>query len=109
MLFPAVVVMEALAGPAVAEPSMRFSRMTTTRDLFGLGRRDEDAAYTPATTFCGVGTTCAEACGAGFEMCGKIPEQTRCYNPTAGETCCAEGRKLIVPGLPPAYVGLHAC
>lgn len=93
MLFPAVVVMAALAGPAVAEPPVRFSRMVT-HDLFGLARRGDDAAYAPATTFCGVGKTCAEACGAGYDVCGKVPKQTRCYNPAAGESCCAEGREF---------------
>jgi len=35
---------------------------------------------------CGVGNTCAEACGPGYEQCGT--SSLNCYNPVAGETCC---------------------
>jgi len=33
---------------------------------------------------CGVGATCAEACGTGWETCDHDPY---CYNPTAGDVC----------------------
>ena len=35
------------------------------------------------TTLCGTGSSCAEACGAGYEQCG--PNFGYCYKPSAGE------------------------
>lgn len=48
--------------------------------------------YPPQSTSCKpTGTTCAESCGSGYVQCGK-PDNgaAHCYNPAAGETCCAD-------------------
>ncbi|KAL5614346.1 hypothetical protein BROUX41_004452 [Berkeleyomyces rouxiae] len=62
-----------------------FTRMSYPQ---GLLRRDA-SGYEPEVTSCGKGTTCAEACGAGYQTCSSSDKKSHCYNPAAGETCCA--------------------
>jgi hypothetical protein len=40
------------------------------------------------TNECGAGNNCVEACGQGFINCW---DDNYCFNPSAGETCCANG------------------
>ncbi|KAM7187161.1 hypothetical protein V8F20_011086 [Naviculisporaceae sp. PSN 640] len=48
--------------------------------------------YSPEFGACGIGLTCAEACGNGFEACSaKETSLLFCYNPGAGQTCCPGG------------------
>lgn len=48
--------------------------------------------YNPEFGVCGIGLTCAEACGDGFETCSaKETSLLFCYNPGAGQTCCPGG------------------
>lgn len=90
----------AVAGQAIAEPvsqphQMNLAKMSV-RDIFGLQRRD-DGEYQPSETLCGSGSTCAEACGKGFEQCGSKDDQVHCFNPTVGQKCCqgaSNGSKL---------------
>ncbi|KAK8090707.1 hypothetical protein PG994_000212 [Apiospora phragmitis] len=84
----------ALAGHAIAEPAPQPYQMNvgkmSVKDIFGLQRRD-DGEYQPTETLCGSGTTCAEACGQGFEQCGSQDDQVHCFNPTVGQKCCQGG------------------
>ncbi|KAK8011211.1 hypothetical protein PG990_010176 [Apiospora arundinis] len=82
----------AVAGHAIAEPvpqprQMNLAKMSV-RDIFGLQRRD-DGEYQPSETLCGSGSTCAEACGKGFEQCGSKDDQVHCFNPAVGQKCCS--------------------
>ncbi|KAK7981998.1 hypothetical protein PG996_009687 [Apiospora saccharicola] len=83
----------ALAGHAIAEPVPQHYQLNvakmSVRDIFGLQRRDDGGEYQPSDTQCGSGTTCAEACGAGFEQCGSKDDEIHCFNPKAGQTCCS--------------------
>lgn len=74
-----VAAMEGLGKPTLAKMSVK--------DML-LGKRQVDGGYQPDTTFCGVGTTCAEACGAGYEQCASNDEQTHCFNSGSSQTCC---------------------
>lgn len=93
MLFRAVstVVVAALAGQAMAEPVSKPYKLPlakmSVKEIFGLSRRD-DTGYQPTQTLCGTGTTCAEACGTGFEQCASKDNQIHCFDPTAKQTCC---------------------
>ncbi|KAK8051445.1 hypothetical protein PG993_002830 [Apiospora rasikravindrae] len=97
MLFNALspLAFVALAGHAIADPAPQPYQMDvakmSVRDIFGLQRRDDGGEYQPAETLCGSGTTCAEACGKGFEQCGSQDDQVHCFNPTVGQTCCQGG------------------
>ncbi|KKF96200.1 hypothetical protein CFO_g1457 [Ceratocystis platani] len=70
---------------SVSVSATEFTRMSYPE---GLLRRDS-SGYEPEVTSCGKGTTCAEACGAGYETCSSSDKKSHCYNPAAGETCCA--------------------
>lgn len=80
------VAMLAFASTAVAESPMY---KMSTRQLFGIVRRQDDGAYVPDQAACNNGATCAEACGAGFEQCKAVSEaDVHCYNKGAGHICC---------------------
>ncbi|KAL2141286.1 hypothetical protein VTI28DRAFT_2621 [Corynascus sepedonium] len=81
-----------LAANVAAEPMPYKPSMmrTSTRDLFGVVRRQDDSGYQPDQEQCGEGSTCAEACGAGYEVCTSKDKLTHCYNPTVGEICCPD-------------------
>ncbi|KAJ9136439.1 hypothetical protein NKR23_g9867 [Pleurostoma richardsiae] len=82
----------AVASQAVAElmPYKPMKMSMSVREMFGVVRRD-DSGYQPTQTFCGMGQTCAEACGAGFDMCASDDQQIHCYNPGASQLCCPDG------------------
>lgn len=91
MLFTTIAV-AALAGHAVAvegawKPYKPALARMSAKDML-LGRRQEDGGYQPDTTFCGTGTTCAEACGAGYEQCASADDQVHCYDAGSSQTCC---------------------
>ncbi|KAL2266971.1 hypothetical protein VTJ83DRAFT_4248 [Remersonia thermophila] len=80
-----------LATGVAAEPLRPYKPSMlkmSTRSLFGVMRRDEVPGYQPATEVCGVGPTCAAACGAGYETCSSGDDEVHCFNPSAGEVCC---------------------
>lgn len=79
----------ALAVGVAAEPKPYKPQLmkTSVRDLFGVVRRDIPG-YQPTEAVCGTGTTCAEACGAGYETCASKDDEIHCFNPTVAETCC---------------------
>ncbi|KAK4245241.1 hypothetical protein C7999DRAFT_34413 [Corynascus novoguineensis] len=81
-----------LAANVAAEPMPYKPSMmrTSTRDLFGVVRRQDDSGYQPDQEQCSEGNTCAEACGAGYEVCTSKDKLTHCYNPTVGEICCPD-------------------
>lgn len=53
--------------------------------------RRETLGYSPETTKCGAGNTCAEACGAGFAECPSNDGVSHCFNPEAKQNCCQDG------------------
>ncbi|KAI1327505.1 hypothetical protein F5Y16DRAFT_399286 [Xylariaceae sp. FL0255] len=84
-----------LAAQAIAEPVRHpyqpsLARMST-REMLGLDRRTLEAGYSPGEQLCGVGQTCAEACGEGFEQCASKDSFTHCYDPTSRQICCPGG------------------
>ncbi|KAH8680868.1 hypothetical protein BX600DRAFT_504617 [Xylariales sp. PMI_506] len=67
-------------------------KMSVRNVLSGLHRRDNDtSAYQPDAVFCGMGTTCSEACGYGFATCPSLQNEVHCYNASALQTCCPSG------------------
>jgi hypothetical protein len=84
MLFRAATALALLAATAQASTSFMISE----RELFGLQRRDN--GYQPTQTFCGMGSTCAEACGKGFEMCPSTDNAIHCYNLDVKQVCCSD-------------------
>ncbi|KAM7198500.1 hypothetical protein V8F33_005006 [Rhypophila sp. PSN 637] len=74
---------------AQAELSYSF-RSGPNPVAFELHRRQD--GYNPEFGTCGIGPTCAEACGDGFESCSAREKSFLfCYNPGAGQTCCPGG------------------
>ncbi|KAF5007449.1 hypothetical protein FDECE_6211 [Fusarium decemcellulare] len=53
--------------------------------------RRSTPGYQPEQSTCGDGSTCAEACGQGYESCPSNDDSTHCYNPLAKQTCCSDG------------------
>lgn len=72
------------AEPTPYQPSMMKA---SSRSLFGVVRRQE-LGYQPEQAVCGAGTTCEQACGAGYTTCSSADSQVHCFNPAAGEVCC---------------------
>ncbi len=90
MLFQtaSALALAALAA-AATEPAMM---MMSTRELFGLDRRaGPDNGYLPTQKGCGTGTTCAQACGAGFDTCASNDKLFHCYNVGIKQVCCSDG------------------
>ncbi len=59
--------------------------------VIGLSKREDN--YHPEYNFCGLGKSCQEACGDGFEECMSTqPATLFCHNPGAGQTCCHGGQ-----------------
>ena len=82
----------AVASHVIAEP-MPYKPVKLTmsvREMFGIVGRD-DSGYTPTQQYCGMGATCAEACGAGFDQCASKDKSIHCYNTAAAQTCCPDG------------------
>lgn len=82
----------AFAANVAAEPMPYKPTMmkTSTRALFGVVRREEQPGYQPEEASCGNGSTCEEACGAGYQTCASVDSQIHCFNPTVGELCCPD-------------------
>ncbi|KAI1174636.1 hypothetical protein F4777DRAFT_377946 [Nemania sp. FL0916] len=66
-----------------------LARMST-RNILGLHRRVIEG-YSPTEHICGVGDTCAEACGKGFRQCASKDGAAHCYNYLEKQTCCPGG------------------
>lgn len=74
------------AEPAPYKPAnMKMS----TREMFGVVRRDDAPGYIPEQAACNLGATCEEACGAEFKTCASSDKQVHCFNPSA-EICCPD-------------------
>lgn len=93
MLFSALAVSSLFVAVAVAGPEpapYRVGPMMSSNPAHGLAKRQ--AGYQPTQHYCnGPGDTCASACGAGFVTCASNDDQTHCYDPSAGYTCCTDG------------------
>ncbi|KAF2968440.1 hypothetical protein GQX73_g5140 [Xylaria multiplex] len=84
------LVSQTLAEPAREPYQPKFARMST-RSILGLQRRAPEG-YSPTEQLCGVGDTCAEACGKGFSQCASKDGLAHCYNRLKKQTCCPNGR-----------------
>lgn len=84
----------AFASQALAKPEPMpykpVKAFISTRDIFGLDRRDTDA-YSPYQSICGAAATCAQACGDAFDQCASSDNQMHCYNVQSNESCCPDG------------------
>ncbi|KAH7375144.1 hypothetical protein B0T11DRAFT_323213 [Plectosphaerella cucumerina] len=81
----------ALASTAVAQQARVFTRASQSIGQFGIFGRQTDG-YQPEDEVCGgEGSTCAEACGSGYEQCSSSDSAVHCFNPADGESCCASG------------------
>jgi hypothetical protein len=87
-VFAATALLALAAGTEAARQKPYMVARAPAMSLFGLMRRDTDG-YTPETELCGDGSTCAEACGSGFEQCASNDNNNHCFNPTVGDTCCS--------------------
>ena len=74
---------------SLSEPRPYFLRAISSNQLFGLVKRQ--AGYAPSSVDCGVGATCAEACGPNFVQCPSNDGQLHCFDPSVKETCCTNG------------------
>ncbi|ERT02601.1 hypothetical protein HMPREF1624_00902 [Sporothrix schenckii ATCC 58251] len=82
----------AAASQVVAEPQPYAARkLMSVRDMFGVVRRDGADSYTPSQSYCGIGETCAQACGAGYETCSSTDDAIHCYDPSNQQVCCPDG------------------
>ena len=83
----------AAASQAVAEPQPYAARkLMSVRDMFGAVRRDGAAdSYSPSQSYCGLGETCAQACGAGYATCASTDDAIHCYDPSNQQVCCPDG------------------
>jgi hypothetical protein len=75
------------AALAASQPAMMAGMPLD--EAFGLSKRQ--SGYYPSSSFCGRGDTCAEACGAGSEMCSSTDGSLHCYRPDRKQTCCPNG------------------
>ena len=88
--------------PLPLQPHIRFStpipitKSTQHGAAANLSPRGA-SSYSPATDLCGMGTTCVEACGSGFQTCpsGDGDQLLHCFDPGVGQTCCADGSGSI--------------
>ncbi|OAA54835.1 hypothetical protein SPI_08706 [Niveomyces insectorum RCEF 264] len=91
-----VALLSAVAAHAAPEPApymphnARTAKLMSVRDMFGVAARADDG-YTPSQSLCGLGQTCAEACGAGFQTCASDDDAIHCFNPAAQQVCCPDG------------------
>lgn len=77
-----------LAATLVTASSQPYK--LATGPLLSLARRDT-YGYQPEQSVCGAGSTCAEACGSGYEACASDDGNTHCYNPGDNQSCCRDG------------------
>ncbi|KAK4109588.1 hypothetical protein N656DRAFT_759242 [Canariomyces notabilis] len=87
--FTAMAVL-ALAANVAAErlPYQPHAMKMSVRELFGVMRRQDTPGYQPEQANCNSGSTCEEACGAGYQTCSSSDSEIHCFNPNAGEICC---------------------
>jgi hypothetical protein len=85
----------ALASQAVAEATYKMA--LHPHQIFGIVKRQE-TGYAPNETFCGMGTSCAEACGAGYIVCASQDSSIHCFNPDAQKCCTDESGKACDKG-----------
>jgi hypothetical protein len=81
----------AVASHAASDVDAAATYKMSVRDIFGLVHARDDTGYEPSQAFCGMGSSCAEACGAGYQMCPSNDNSIHCYNPVAKSACCPGG------------------
>lgn len=54
-------------------------------------RADNSTVYVPTQTACGMGDTCAQACGASYDMCVSNDESIHCFDKVK-QKCCPGGK-----------------
>jgi hypothetical protein len=89
MLFRLATTMALLAAHAAAD-SQPYKLVTGPVLGISLARRDT-YGYQPEQSVCGSGSTCAEACGSGYEACGSNDGNTHCFSPADNQSCCGDG------------------
>ena len=47
--------------------------------------------YQPCLNFCGIGSSCSEACGDDYTTCPSSDSILHCFNPSASQICCPGG------------------
>jgi hypothetical protein len=91
--FASTVILAFVAGAEARGRPMTYTMARSPATYsFGVMRRsdggDGNSGYLPEDEVCNQpGDTCAAACGTGYEQCVS----THCYNPSAGDICCAVG------------------
>ncbi|KAK0704221.1 hypothetical protein B0T21DRAFT_299277, partial [Apiosordaria backusii] len=91
MLAKSITALAALAfavNVAADQPYKPQLVKMSTRSLFSIGRRQDAPGYQPEQAVCGEGSTCEEACGAGYTTCASSDNQVHCFNAQAAQTCC---------------------
>ncbi|KAJ4149581.1 hypothetical protein NW754_001019 [Fusarium falciforme] len=91
----ASLVLLACATNVAADPQP-YKLVKAPVEGLSLARRSTPG-YQPEQSTCGDGSTCAEACGQGYETCPSNDDSTHCYNPWSSrsaalmalEVCCA--------------------
>ncbi|KAI6359673.1 hypothetical protein MCOR25_006999 [Pyricularia grisea] len=68
---------------------------TSPEAIFGYSnieaRADNNTVYVPTQTLCGMGDSCAQACGASFDMCPSGDESIHCFDKER-QKCCPGGK-----------------
>lgn len=88
MLFKSVAAAAAFAVASHAANDAAVPVHMAVRQLFGAIHARDDTGYLPDKAFCAMGTSCAEACGAGYEMCPSSDSSIHCFNQAAKAQCC---------------------
>ncbi|KAI8686920.1 hypothetical protein NCS56_00264000 [Fusarium sp. Ph1] len=85
----ASLVLLACATNVAADPQP-YKLIKAPVEGLSLARRSTPG-YQPEQSTCGDGSTCAEACGQGYETCPSNDDSTHCYNPLVKQKCCSDG------------------
>ncbi|KLU86148.1 hypothetical protein MAPG_05167 [Magnaporthiopsis poae ATCC 64411] len=88
MLFKSVAAAAAFAVASHAANDVAVPVHMAVRQLFGAIHARDETGYSPDKAFCAMGTSCAEACGAGYEMCPSSDSSIHCFNQAAKAHCC---------------------
>ncbi|CAK7267977.1 hypothetical protein SEPCBS119000_002825 [Sporothrix epigloea] len=82
---------QAAAEPAPYKAENAGRKLMSARDIFAVRRDGGAYSYTPSQSYCGMGDSCAAACGAGYETCTSTDDAIHCYDPSNQQVCCPDG------------------
>lgn len=88
-----LVVLLHLATIALAANHLAVYKATSPTTPISKSLQKRDGGYQPEFGVCdGDSTTCAGACGAGYEECnGNRDDALFCFDPARGQRCCMDG------------------